>query len=99
MATSLLNPKPESGLRFDLSISLGTIVQIATIVVLGIVGYTTIQNNQEQFKADQAQMRMQIDKLAEREQSSAELSAREAAIIDTVERRIGRIEAVEDRRK
>ena len=88
-----------NGVTFDRTITLGTLIQIATILVMGAVGWTTIQTNQATVEREQAQQQTELVQLAQRQQEADELSARQAAILDGIDRRVGRIEQSQDRRK
>lgn len=82
-----------------MTITLGTIIQVATILVMGAIGWSTITNNEVEVEREQQQQSHEIQQLSERQQQSAELSARQAAILDGIDRRVGRIEEDGDRRK
>jgi len=88
-----------NGVTFDRTITLGTLIQLATILVMGAVGWTTIQTNQATVEREQAQQQTELVQLAQRQQEADELSARQAAILDGIDRRVGRIEQSQDRRK
>ena len=88
-----------NGVTFDRTITLGTLIQIATILVMGAVGWTTIQTNQATVEREQAQQQTELVQLAQRQQEADELSARQAAILDGIDRRVGRIEQSQDRGK
>jgi uncharacterized protein HemX len=85
-------------LRFDKTITLGTIIQIVMIILMGLVGYVTIQNNQVAQARELQEQRDAIQSLSQREEDSAQLGARQAAILDQIEHRVSRIENDEDRR-
>jgi uncharacterized protein HemX len=88
-----------NGVTFDRTITLGTLIQLATILVMGAVGWTTIQTNQATVEREQAQQQTELVQLAQRQQEADELSARQAAILDGIDRRVGRIEQSQDRGK
>ena len=91
------SPASGNGLRFDKTVTLGTVIQLVTILMLGVIGYTTMQNNQDRFLEDQKQLRVQVQQIADKQELSGQLSEREAAILDGIEKRITRVENEEDR--
>lgn len=80
-------------------ISLGNIIQILVLSGMGIVGWTTVQNRQSMYEQQQKDSQEAIRILAARVEATAELNAREAAIVDEMERRINRLEQTQDQRK
>jgi hypothetical protein len=92
-------PENGKGVQFRMTVSLGNIIQLGMLCVMGIVGWTTIQDRQAAVDRIVQEQQKEIQSLAERQELSAELNAREAAIVDGMEKRINRIEGEMDRRK
>lgn len=84
------------GLKIDARISLGSIIQIITLIVLGIVGYVTLQNNVSAMVKDHMEMRATLKEVMNRENTQSEFAARETAVIDEIEKRMTRIENLSD---
>lgn len=102
MATLPMSTKPTlpgNGLQFRMTISLGNIIHTGVLLAMATVGWTTIQDRQQVFERTQAEQQREISRLVDRQEISAELNARQAAIIEDLEKRIIRVEQHQDARK
>lgn len=93
-----LNGSPK-GVQFRMTVSLGNVIQIVVLCAMALMGWTTIQNRQQEFIQQQAEQAREIHTLTDRMEMSAELNARQAAIVDGLEKRIARLEGQLDRGK
>lgn len=93
------NDEPDSGgFRFRMTVSLGNLIHIAVLLGMGIMAWTTLQDRQQVYERSTAEQQREIVELVKRQEFSAELNARQAAIIDGLEKRITRMEYVLDKR-
>ena len=82
-----------------MTVSLGNLIQLCAFVVLAVGGWTTIQDRQAAVDRLIQEQQSEIHDLVARQEISAELNARQAAIIDGMEKRDNRIEIEVDGRK
>lgn len=102
MASFPLSTAPDhngKGLQFRMTISLGNVIHTAVLLTMATVGWTTIQDRQLVADKTQAEQQREISRLVDREEIAAQLNAQQAAIIDGLEKRIMRVEQLEDGRK
>jgi hypothetical protein len=99
MATTLTQPNGGNGFQFRMTVSLGNIIQLATLLAFGIIGYTTVVDRQQAQDAINAENKRVTIELTQREEVTAQLNARQAAIMDDLERRVDRVEKEMDERK
>lgn len=89
--------EPGKGLQFRMTVSMGNLIQLGALMVMGVVGWTTIQDRQASYDQQQKDEAIQIRQIVIREEQEAELNARQAAIVDELEKRIARVELQEDK--
>ncbi len=96
LANPISNPPDPRGLQFRMTISLGNIIQLVVLVGMGIIGWTNIQDRQAQYEREAIDQQKEIAQLFERMENTAQLNARQAAILDEVEKRVARVEQKQD---
>lgn len=96
--TGMDSPQPK-GFQFRTTISLGNIISMIIWLALLIAGWTSIKDNQAALANQQKTQAEQISRIVDREQVFAELTAREAALLDDMEKRVSRVENQLDGRK
>lgn len=89
-------PNDPKGFQFRMAISLGDIIKVVVLCGFGLIGWTTVQNRQQTDEAAQKEQQRELRDLTSREEISAQLNAREAAILDGLEKRVARIEVIQD---
>jgi hypothetical protein len=75
-----------------MTISLGNLLQLAALCVMAVTGWVTIEERQNALEKIQGEQQKEIHELAARQEMTAELNARQAAIIDGLEMRMARAE-------
>jgi sensor histidine kinase regulating citrate/malate metabolism len=91
-------PTPDDGkIRFDKSVSLGTILQILILLVTVAMAWSTLSERQNVFQQRQQEQQMQIAETVSRQERIAELNARQSASLDALEMRVNRLEGEQDR--
>lgn len=80
------------GVQFRPTVSLGNIIHIGALVGMGLIGWTALNDRQMVYERTQAEQAREIREVVNRQQIAAELNAREAAIVDELEKRINHIE-------
>ena len=91
--------KEPHGVQFRMTISLGNIIQIVMFLGLFLMGWQSVQDRQGDFARQQVEQDRQLHELTTRIEVSAEMGARQAAILDGLEKRTSRVEAEVDRKK
>ena len=91
-------PTPDK-IKFERTITLGTVIQIVTFNVLISMAYATLAQRQQTDENAAAQLQRQVNDLNTREELGDQISARTSAILDGVEMRVHRLELQQDRVK
>jgi len=99
MVTIPLPAPSDDKIRFDKSVSLGSILQIAVLIAMISMAWSSEAERVSVFEQRQQEQQKQIQDLSSRMAMISEDGAREAALLDGIEMRVNRLERDQDRRK